>query len=236
MKYLTTANAKTPKGEAIGYLTGILYLAPSDTSGVANVCTHASVGCKLACLNTAGRAQILPMILEARKRKTRELFADRQNFMQELGKDIASIERKAKRLGLIPCIRVNGTSDLPWLAHAMALQFPEVQFYDYTKHPKPWTRTLPNYHLTFSYSEVNLEDSLDALRHGVNVAVVFGIAKSKPLPEAWQGFPVVNGDETDLRFLDAKGCVIGLHAKGRAKQDCTGFVVRDASAKLVQIG
>ena len=84
MKYLTIGNAKTTKGEAIGYLTGILYLAPSDTSGVANVCAHASVGCKAACLNTAGRAAMFPMILEARKRKTRELFADRQSFMREL--------------------------------------------------------------------------------------------------------------------------------------------------------
>ena len=50
---------------------------------------------------------------------------------------------------------------------------------------------------------------------------------------------MISGDESDLRFLDGprgapntrEGIVIGLYAKGRAKKDCTGFVVRD----LVQI-
>jgi hypothetical protein len=36
--------------------------------------------------------------------------------------------------------------------------------------------------------------------------------------------PVFNGDESDLRFLDPKGSVIGLYAKGKAKKDTTGFV------------
>ena len=42
--------------------------------------------------------------------------------------------------------------------------------------------------------------------------------------ETWKGFEVVNGDETDLRFLDKKGVVVGLIEKGRAKKDETGFV------------
>lgn len=239
MKYLSvSSDAKTVKGESIGYLTGILYLAPSNTSGI-NVCANASAGCIAGCLNTSGRAQIYPeMILGARKRKTRELFEDRKAFLDALSKDIVSLERKAKRMGFIPCVRLNGTSDLPWLAHAMAKQFPAIQFYDYTKHPKPWERLLPNYHLTFSHSETNLEDCLDALRHGINVAVVFGIPKSKPLPETWQGYTVVNGDTTDLRFLDARGdtgLIVGLHAKGKAKLDCTGFVIRPNTG-IIQIG
>jgi hypothetical protein len=53
------------------------------------------------------------------------------------------------------------------------------------------------------------------------VAVVF----RNKLPEAWKGFPVVSGDESDLRFLDPKGHVVGLIAKGKAKQDRSGFVV-----------
>src|SRR5215471_12582188 len=98
---------------------------------------------------------------------------------------------------------------------------------DYTKLPMPWKRTLSNYHLTFSHSEDNLQDCLDALAQGVNVAVVFGNKKSEPLPEYWHGYPVYNGDETDLRFTDPKGVVVGLYAKGQAKKDCSGFVVRD---------
>jgi len=38
----------------------------------------------------------------------------------------------------------------------------------------------------------------------------------------------VSGDETDLRFLDKKGVVVGLTEKGLAKKDETGFVVEPA--------
>jgi len=245
MRYLSvSADAKTVKGEKKGYLTGILYLAPASTSGVANVCAHATPGCMDSCLNTAGRAGIFPAILVARARKTRELFADRAGFQAGLAKDIEALRRRAARLGLTPCVRINGTSDLPWLALAMADRFPDVQFYDYTKHPAPWTRARANYHLTFSRSESNDQDCRDALRHGTNVAVVFPVKRGQALPDSWQGYPVIDGDVSDLRFLDDevkgtnlfprnRGVVVGLRAKGRAKRDCTGFVVK---SELIQIG
>lgn len=226
-----SADAKTIKGKKYGYLTGILYLAPSDISGI-NVCAKATEGCKAGCLFTAGRAGMFPKINEARIRKTRELFADRQAFLGNLRKDIEALVRKAKRDRLTPCVRLNGTSDLPWLALALADEYRDVQFYDYTKLPKAYTRTRPNYHLTFSHSETNLADCLDSLRNGVNVAVVFDTKRNRPLPDSWHGFPVTDGDTSDLRFTDAKGVVIGLRAKGKAKKDCTGFV---ESSKLVNI-
>ena len=132
---------------------------------------------------------------------------------------------RARRLGLKPAVRINGTSDLPWLAQELAAAFPNVQFYDYTKHPKPWLRTLPNYHLTFSYSGRNLEDCLEALRHGVNVAVVFTTRRGEALPETWNRFPVKDGDSHDCRFLDPTGVVVGLRAKGMAKGSQSPFVV-----------
>lgn len=231
-KYISvSADAKTTKGEKKGYLTGILYLAPANSSGY-QTCANASPGCIKACLNSAGRAAVFPAILRARKRKTRELFADREAFVQRLAKDIRALERQAHRKNLTPCVRVNGTSDLPWLALRMAEQFPHVQFYDYTKHPKLWTRTRPNYHLTFSHSETNLADCLEVLAHGGNVAVVFAVKRGQPLPETWHGYPVHDGDVSDLRFLDARG-VIGVRAKGKARKDCSGFVER--KPQLIQI-
>lgn len=233
MRYLSvSADAKTVKGEKRGYLTGILYLAPASTSGVANVCAHATKGCMDSCLNTAGRASVFPMIIRARIRRTRELFADRDKFVHFLVRDIRALEARAARLGLIPCVRVNGTSDLPWVALALARTFPSVQFYDYTKHPRPWDRQLPNYHLTFSYSESNLADSLECLARGVNVAVVFDTKRGYPLPSQWHGYQVVDGDLSDLRFADPRGVVVGLRAKGRAKRDCAGFV---QPVRLVQL-
>lgn len=122
----------------------------------------------------------------------------------------------------------------------MARLFPDVQFYDYTKLPKAWMHTLSNYHLTFSHSESNYAQCVEALAHGINVAVVFGIKKGEAFPETWHGYRVISGDDTDLRFTDPKsdtGVIIGLYAKGQAKRDCTGFVVRDSAITpaLIQI-
>jgi hypothetical protein len=226
VKLLTAENAKTTKGELLGFLTGILYLAPHKESGVMNTCPMSSPGCRAACLYTAGRAGIFPMVNAARKRKTLWLARDRDGFLRQLRKDIRSLIARARRQGLIPAVRVNGTSDLPWLALQMAREFPDVQFYDYTKLPRPWLRQRENYSLTFSLSENNAREALDALQWGINVAVVFHVKRGQPLPEIWNGFHVVDGDSHDLRFLDRHrfGLVIGLRAKGRARQDTSGFV------------
>ena len=43
--------------------------------------------------------------------------------------------------------------------------------------------------------------------------------------ETFLSLPVVDGDDTDIRHLDPMGSVVALYAKGKAKQDQTGFVV-----------
>jgi hypothetical protein len=141
--------------------------------------------------------------------------------------------RQAEREGLKPAVRFNGTSDLPWVAMQMAKEFPMVQFYDYTKLPKSWLRTRYNYSLTFSYSGENLAECLEALEHGVNVSVVFDTRKGQDLPESWMGYKVIDGDEHDVRFLDPRGVIVGLRAKGEAKKVQSSFVV---SSQLIQIG
>ena len=223
---LTTQNAKTSKGEKKKYFTGILYLKPADSSGIANLCPNATAGCKASCLNTAGRGAF-DTVQAGRQRKTEAYKADSKKFIDALIRDVDKVVKRAESLDMTPCIRINGTSDIPALALAVAKARPNVQFYDYTKNPKPYKRTLKNYHLTFSKSEDNLAECLDALENGINVAVVF----EKVLPKKYLGFKVINGDETDLRFLDkptknGKGVIVGLKAKGRAKKDQTGFVVR----------
>jgi|HubBroStandDraft_2_1064218.scaffolds.fasta_scaffold12374_4 hypothetical protein len=250
-----SADAKTVKGEKKGYLTGILYLLPADSSGITNLCTNASPGCKAACLNTAGRG-VFSSVQAGRMRKTKLLVENREEFLRQLHIDILSVIKKAKTNKMTPCFRLNGTSDLPWLGRYFAKKYPNVQFYDYTKHPKPWERTLPNYHLTFSYSETNAVDCMYALEHNINVAMVFDTKRGQPLPKTWCGFKVYDGDVTDLRFKNATkgfnqsgmstarmqlmkkgGIIIGLRAKGKAKKDCTGFVVKAgaAASQLVQI-
>lgn len=231
-RLLGTANAKTSKGEVLGYFTGILYLSPANESGVMDTCPMATDECRSACLKSSGR-MIMPNSVQSRIWKTRLLHSNREQFLAFLRYDIQRLIRRAAKLGLIPAVRLNGTSDLPWLALQLAREFPNVQFYDYTKLPKPYLRTRANYAITFSYSGHNLTESLDALAHGVNVAVVFDTRKGQALPTAWRGYQVIDGDEHDLRFLDPAGVVVGLRAKGPAIKQTSAFIVR--TAELVQI-
>lgn len=230
------SNPKVMKGNKLGYLTAILHLAPASLSGF-NLCPHSTEGCRAACLNTAGRGGMFKeggtnTIQEARKRKSRDFKLNEDGFMRQLVKEVKSFVAKAERKGVVPCVRLNGTSDIQWEhvkvdGKSMMEHFPTVQFYDYTKFPS--RPSIPaNYHLTFSLAEDNDAKACIALARGVNVAVVFKVARSKPLPATFTiggaTFPVINGDETDLRFLDAKGSIVGLRAKGRARKDTTGFV------------
>jgi hypothetical protein len=226
-KLLSTANPKIQKGTKLGYLSFILHLAPSTLSGK-NTCPKATKGCTAACLNTAGRGGMFKrgentnMIQKARIRKTQYFFNQRQDFMLDLKRDIEKAIKMAERLGLIPVFRLNGTSDLSWEKYDMIPGqnvfecFPTVQFYDYTKILGRKVKGYANYHLTFSKADGNDSDVAEALLQGMSVVAVYD-----KIPEG-----VPSADETDLRFLDPKGVMLGLKAKGRAKKDYTGFVIR----------
>ena len=230
-KLLSTANPKIQKGTKLGYLSFILHLAPADLSG-REVCPKRTAGCTQACLNTAGRGGMFRkgentnVIQQARIRKTRYFFEARDYFMIDLYDDIKRAIRYAERQGLKPVFRLNGTSDLSWEKytineHNLFELFPDVQFYDYTKVLGRKTSKYKNYHLTFSAADGNDADVAKAMEQGMNVAVVFD-----EIPQEYKGKSVFNADDTDLRFMDPKGVVLGLKAKGRAKKDYSGFVIR----------
>tara|TARA_R110000868_G_scaffold74363_1_gene215131 strand:- start:12190 stop:12939 length:750 start_codon:yes stop_codon:yes gene_type:complete len=239
MNLLSTGNPKVLKGLAQGYNTYILHLAPADLSGY-ETCAKRTTGCTAACLNLAGRGGMFKrgettnVIQQARIRKTKMFFEDRITFMNLLVKDIELGIKQSKRLGLIPVFRLNGTSDLAFEKYEVNRNgqtysnifraFPEVTFYDYTKILGRKISNLANYSLTFSAADGNDVDVYRAITQGYNVATVFGLKKTEPMPETYLGRPVFNGDESDLRFLDPKGVVVGLYAKGKAKKDTTGFV------------
>lgn len=239
------ADAKTEKGTGAGYLTGILYLAPGQLAGVGNLCPHASAGCLAACLFTAGRAGIFEAVNAARVMRTRFLHDNRAGFIAQLRGEIAALVRKAKRRGLRPVVRLNGTSDLPWetLAPELFAEFPRLRFYDYCKGLRRALAfaagKLPrNYHLTFSYSENNAAAAGLAIAAGVNVAAVADGVKPGQrfaLPGLPEARPTFSADRHDLRFLDRKatdgrGRIGILKAKGKAKADTSGFVIRAAAA------
>ncbi len=219
------ANAKTIKSNSagLGYLTGILYLAPARESGI-NTCPRHSKGCAAACLFTAGMGKF-SNVKKARIRKTKLFYNQRDKFRQQLYYDIINLRFKARKVGVSPAVRLNGTSDICWhkVMPEIFSDFPDVQFYDYTKVIERLWKPIPkNYHLTFSRSEKNDKACLEALEKGFNVALVY--KRNEEIPKLWNGFTVYSGDEHDLRFLDPFG-VIALKSKGKAKYDKTGFVL-----------
>lgn len=244
------ANPKTVKGQKKGYMTAVMYLSPSDSSGV-NFCPMAEIaGCIGPCLNTAGRGGmaagnktlvspgggVLPdnTVQRARLRRSALFNEDPQAFLRQLVREIRAFLSEAEFNNLIPVVRLNGLSDIRWENESFMLDgtyyanifaaFHEMQFYDYTKLPNRKVAHIPNYHLTYSYSHraAFLPYVERAIKHygpDMNLAVVFNLPKGMPLPETFMGRRVVDGDESDLRFLDDKNVIVGLRAKGRAKKE-----------------
>lgn len=219
-------NNKTAKNDLE---TFILYMAPADQVEGFNLCPFASEGCKKSCLYSAGRGKF-SNVQSSRINKTKFWGYDRANFYIKLANELLSIHDKAIKKGIKIAIRLNGTSDID---HVYLLErysginfldpfYNNLLFYDYTKNPNHISRYKnTSYKITFSRSEANEAEAKQVLKNGGNVAVVF----SGELPQFWNGFPVINGDETDLRYFDPSNVVVGLKAKGDAKKDKSGFVV-----------
>lgn len=220
MKLLSQGNTNTKilKGtrSQTGFLPFILHLAPTDLSGY-NVC---------------GRG-VFSNVQHARIRKTKQFFENRGQFMLDLMHDLSAALRSAKRKGLKCVVRLNGTSDIPWervrVENGLSIiaLYPEIQFYDYTKHVSRALQSVrspnwpKNYHLTFSKSEVTPDHTWRVRDAGVSVAIIFS---KTPGPKIW-GIPTINGDVHDFRFLDPRGVIVALTAKGKAKRDTSGFVI-----------
>lgn len=241
MKLLTNPDQqpKTAKGLKHMVMTWALHLAPAELSGH-NVCPMATEGCKKACLNSAGRGRF-DNVQRARIARTTYYFDNRAAFMERLAHEIKNAIALAIRKGYVPAFRLNATSDIPWErvpvnghANIMAM-FPNARFYDYTKITKRALGKRPaNYALTYSLSENNLPDAMQVLKQGGTVAVV---VRDKTMQASlvergsWLTFPTMSGDEHDARFIDPPRHWIVLYAKGRARNDKSGFV-KDIDARL----
>lgn len=242
-KIFSTDSAKAKKAGNFGYFNGIHYMAPASTSGF-NLCSHASPECIASCLGWfSGQASMvldlendLNNVRKSRIQKAHRFMKDRKGYMRDVVKSIKLLINEAHREGLLPCIRLNGSTDIAWEGIACDLDgvpyknvfeaFPGVQFVDYTKNHLRLKRALPaNYCLTLSFSGRNMPQCLDALKAGHNVAIIFDA-----LPATYHGFEVIDGDLHDLRHLDKKGVIVGLKPKGsKAKNDNSSFIVRNVT-------
>jgi len=228
------SNAKTVKNDLKSY---IMYLSPfTQNSFGINICPKATEGCAISagCLVSGYRMSFAANV-QARVRKTDFYIKERKAFCSMLFSELSEISRKAVKGGYQVAIRLNGTSDLDFFAIVKnqigkdLLSLENLVFYDYTKLIGKVVKyqeamKAGKYFLTFSRSENNWTECLQALAMGVNVAVVFD--RKKPLPATFEGFQVIDGDLSDIEMLSNSGVILGLKAKGKAIKDTTGFVVR----------
>jgi hypothetical protein len=225
---LGESSAKTIKGEKIGFLTGIVYLVPD-----VKLCPMAKLaGCFDGCLNSAGRGAF-NSVQKARKAKTDFYYQNQKAFLLSLCADIWTLQNRAVNLGLTPLIRPNGTSDIPYEnlpvidGKTIFQLFPDVQFYDYTKHPSRNLdgKTCGNYDLTYSFSAITPKPiSIKGLTNPNNSRVAVVFQKQSDIPSTFREWDVIDGDNTDVRHIEPKRVVVALYAKGKAKREDNGFV------------
>lgn len=230
---LLTSNTKTDK-PVNGYVLRALQLAPAKTAG-RDVCPYRTPGCTAACIFTSGHGQ-MANVQNARIARTHLFFRDRVAFLGMLHGEIYAIKQRLTSSQTL-AIRLNCFSDIRWekVAPSLFEAHRDVQFYDYTKDADRFDEFLGkmpgatwngNYHLTFSRSERTPDAQIRFyLRWGGNVAVPF-MDQTFPTKGHWKGWPWVDGDQHDATFLHPPGVIVALRAKGKGKQDKTGFVIR----------
>jgi hypothetical protein len=226
---LSYDNAKTTKGLKVDgkeYRVAILYMASADNAGK-EVCPFSfryedgvkiPFECRKYCLVKAGRGRF-DGVKNGRARKKEFFFSDRKEFFNTLERDITRHIHYCLARGVVPVVRLNGTSDISYenmkVRDGLTIfqLFPDVQFYDYTKDfnkaMKYAMGELPsNYQITFSHDRENEAQAIEALRLGVNVAGIKGKM------DALKGYDTIDGDKSDLRFNDKQnGSIVELKLK-----------------------
>ena len=208
------SNYKLQKSGKVDVRTIGLTLAPSTDSvpyGGINTCPKAGQ-CKDACLKYSGH-NVIPYNQLVKVARTVAMVKHYAAFKAQCERELSAHIKYCESKNIVPAFRPNMMSDVIKLSRHFARKFPSLRVYDYTKVPGSiGHKSNPsNLHLTLSRDENNESKALELLAAGHNVAVVFA---SDSLPDSWKGFPVIDGDEHDVRFLDAPGSVVGLRLKG----------------------
>ena len=242
-------NAKQAKGNQDRRLRpAIIYMTPArgadvktDNGHVITACTHYG-NCADVCLNKTGHGQRLG-VKAARLGKAILALRFWDFYKLKLAAEVSRHVRLGHAAGVLPVLRANGTSDIPYVtkmydeiyaAHDGQHGRPYLQGYEYTKNPamirayldghigrRTWPRNL---HITYSRDEQKHSDAVavETLNRGGTVSVVF----RDYVPDTWQGFPCIDATADDWRWRQTPGTVAALVALGpEAKTDQSGFVV-----------
>ena len=221
MKLLKTnsENTKIKKSEnGSEYRIASLSMMPDN-----KICPSSkAAGCFDSCLKSAGMG-IFKNVAAGRQARSDYWHDDQPAFLAQLMREISNFRKLCHKQGKKPAIRLNTISDIAWEKYGIPQAFPDVKFYDYTKRANRLGKTPPNYQLIFSYSGRSQYQNqvAMALKTGCPIAVVF----NGDMPAEYMGRRVIDGDKSDLVNVDSGKVIIGLKAKGKAKNDNSGFVI-----------
>tara|TARA_R100001086_G_scaffold235726_1_gene158772 strand:+ start:6617 stop:7462 length:846 start_codon:yes stop_codon:yes gene_type:complete len=220
-KDILSGSKKVEKGEAYGYLSKVLYLAPHALSGL-QVCPFATAACRRDCLGHSDGKLVFQQQSEILR--TWAMHYHRDFFNMRLDVSILSLIGMAEGFGKSAAVRLNGSSDLDWTETVERYAGRNVTFYDYTKDYDRAVKSIgTDYHQTFSVSEdpTSLAKAIDLVKMGGTAAIV--TSKDKQVAAALRdklienySIKVNDGDRHDLRFLD-KGAMVLLSNKGSMK-------------------
>jgi len=252
---LLSANSKLKKlpGKAKAYRAIGCAMAPFKfASSAHNLCTWATPGCIEACNGLFAGMNVTPSTRFALIGRARLYLEFRELFKAKLREEIRLFVKLCKRTGRIPAIRLNVSSDIVWerIFADIFAEFPECQFYDYSKGMPKNRRDLPeNYTVAHSYSEkTTFADVESIFAAGRNIIVAFDSAYNPQrhlfgaLPESVvfcckeTGREIVkrvfDADRQDIRIAELDGVdgVGGLHGKsGNSRVESaieSGFMIR----------
>jgi hypothetical protein len=226
---LTKQNAKILKSTKEGWITAGVHLLPNDLGGT-NLCPYSTPTCRHICLHYTGRNMIFKRVTRARTRRTFLFNTHPEIFESRLHAALYETLRECKRKNFGLALRPNLTSDshklvkmfLRWKDNVSEHTEVPIRIYDYTKIPKAQGWFPEDYVTVYSWGELTTEEVFYENIECRSVAAVF----AKGFPDRFKGYPVISGEDHDLRFLDARpGVIIAIKARGRAFQDTSGFVV-----------
>ena len=213
------SSTKIEKGSKLDIYTAILYMQPADKVATITLCAGAEkFGCKSGCLISSGQLGMTAGQNASTKRTILYLLEEKR-FLSVLRSEISKLHAK---YGDALAVRLNGTTDINFQVFIASM--PDVQFYDYTKiYHRVKYNWLDNYDLTFSgsaNSESTLKITARAIRNGFRTVLAVNTAETKneyKLPNELGLIPLVNMDDTDVRFKDAPDAVGVLKRKGSNK-------------------
>ena len=235
MKLLDTGNgnSKVRKTQKLG---GAIRLAQLSMYPDNIICPGSKAAdCMEACLKDAGLANVYDSVNEARRRKTEFFKNDEARFLEQLRRELSNFLKLCKKTGVTGWVRLNTISDIAYETFGIPQEFPELNFYDYSKRAARLLKTPKNYNLIFSYSGAAKYHNqvLKAFDTGVPIAAVVG----GPKPDIFLGRRGINGDRYDLINLKSPGKIIGLKAKGPAlvpSESNKLFVIDDSNRETFE--